>query len=121
MTETKQSNESLYKTRHLDIHYRVMDLVHKNPEITQRELATELGISLGSMHYCLKALIHKGWVKAGNFKHSPKKAGYLYLLTSEGIKRKSKLAINFLRRKKEEYKKLKFEIDELSESLHEEC
>ena len=119
MAKVKKFNESLTKTRHIDIHYRVMDLVHKNSDITQRELANKLGISLGSMHYCLKALVHKGWIKAGNFKTNPKKSGYLYLLTPEGIRRKSKLAIDFLRRKKEEYQKLKCEIDELSESLHE--
>lgn len=95
-----------------------MDLVHKNPDITQRELANNLGISLGSMHYCIKALVHKGWVKMGNFKHNTNKSGYLYLLTSEGVTRKSKLAIDFLRRKKEEYRNLKYEIDELSKSLH---
>ena len=120
MTKAIQSNESFTKMRHLDIHYRVMDLVHKNPDITQRELANKLGISLGSMHYCLKALVHKGWVKAGNFKSNPNKSGYIYLLTPEGITRKSKLAIDFLRRKKEEYEKIKREIDELTESLHEE-
>ena len=117
MGKAKQFNESTPKIRQLDIHYRVMDLVHKTPDITQRVLANKLGISLGSMHYCLKALVHKGWIKAGNFKKSPNKSGYLYLLTSEGITRKSTLAIDFLRRKQEEYQKLKFEIDELSESL----
>ena len=120
MTKAKQSNGSLTKTRHLDIHYRVMDLVHKNSDITQRELANKLGISLGSMHYCLKALVLKGWIKVGNFKYNPNKSGYLYLLTPEGITRKSKLAIDFLRRKKEEFQKLKCEIDELSGSLNEE-
>ena len=120
MTKTTHTNKSLTKTRHLDIHYRVMSLIHKNPDVTQRELAYKLGISLGSMHYCLKALVHKGWIKAVNFKHNRNKSGYLYLLTPEGIVRKSKLAIDFLRRKKVEYRKLKYEIDELSESLHEE-
>jgi MarR family transcriptional regulator, temperature-dependent positive regulator of motility len=115
--KTKQVKESLSKTRHLDIHYKLMDLVHKNSDITQRELSNKLGISLGSIHYCLKALVHKGWIKAGNFKHNPKKSGYLYLLTPEGITRKSKLAIEFLKRKKEEFQKIKCEIDELSESL----
>lgn len=97
-----------------------MDLVHKNSDITQRELANKLGISLGSMHYCLKALALKGWIKVGNFKKNPNKSGYLYLLTPEGLTRKSMLAADFLRRKKEEFHKLKYEIEELSESLHEE-
>jgi EPS-associated MarR family transcriptional regulator len=113
----KQTN-NLPKTQHPDTHYKIMDLIEKNPDITQRQLASKLGISLGSMHYCLKALAHKGWVKAGNFKHNPNKSSYLYLLTSEGISQKSKLAIDFLKRKKQEYQKLKSEIDELSEVLH---
>jgi len=109
------------KTQHPDIHFRVMDLIHKRPDISQRELAKQAGISLGSMHYCLKALAQKGWVKAGNFKNNPDKSVYLYLLTPEGISQKSKLAMDFLRRKKQEYDALKREIDSLSEELHDEA
>ena len=116
---TKQKN-ILPKTQHPDTHYKVMDLIQKNPDITQRQLASKLGISLGSMHYCIKALAHKGWVKAGNFKHNPNKSAYLYLLTSEGINQKSKLAIDFLKRKKQEYQRLKSEIDDLLDALDEE-
>ena len=106
------------KTQHPDTHYKVMNLIHKQPNISQRELAKSAGISLGSMHYCLKALAQKGWVKAGNFKNNPDKSVYLYLLTPEGIAQKSKLAIDFLRRKKQEYDELKREIEQLSEELH---
>ena len=106
------------KTQHPDTHYRVMDLIHKQPDISQRELAKETGISLGSMHYCLKALAQKGWVKAGNFKNNPDKSVYLYLLTPEGVSQKSKLAIDFLRRKKQEYDELKREIKQLTDELH---
>jgi EPS-associated MarR family transcriptional regulator len=95
-----------------------MNLIHKNPDISQRELAKEAGISLGSMHYCLKALALKGWLKAGNFKNNPDKSVYLYLLTPEGVIQKSRLAIDFLRRKKQEYDELKKEIDQLSEELY---
>ena len=109
------------KTQHPDTHFKVMDLIHKNPDITQRELAKQAGISLGSMHFCLKALALKGWVKAGNFKNNPDKSMYLYLLTSEGVMQKSKLAINFLKRKRQEYKKLKHVIDSLSEELRDEA
>ena len=108
------------KTQHPDTHFRVMDLIHKHPNISQRELAKQAGISLGSMHYCLKALAQKGWLKAGNFKKNPDKSVYLYLLTSEGISQKSKLAIDFLKRKKQEYHQLKLEIDSLSKELHDE-
>jgi len=106
------------KTQHPDTHYKVMNLIHKNPDISQRELAKEAGISLGSMHYCLKALALKGWIKAGNFKNNPDKSVYLYLLTPEGVTQKSRLAIDFLRRKKQEFDELKKEIDQLSEELN---
>lgn len=109
------------KTQHPDTHFKVMDLIHKHPEISQRELAKQAGISLGSMHYCLKALALKGWLKAGNFKKNPDKSVYLYLLTPEGIVQKSKLAIDFLKRKRQEYSHLKHEIDTLSEELHDEA
>ena len=109
------------KTQHPDTHYRVMDLIHKHSSISQRELAKQAGISLGSVHYCLKALALKGWLKAGNFKRNPDKSVYLYLLTPEGIKQKSKLDVDFLKRKRQEYKKLKHEIDSLSEELHDEA
>ena len=98
-----------------------MDLIHKQPDISQRELAKQAGISLGSMHYCLKALAERGWVKAGNFKNNPDKSVYLYLLTPEGITQKSKLAIDFLRRKKLEYDQLKRDIDSLTKELHDEA
>ena len=109
------------KTQHPDTHFRVMDLIHKQPDISQRKLAKRAGISLGSMHYCLKALVQKGWLKVGNFKNNPDKSLYLYLLTPEGITQKSKLAIEFLKRKKQEYNQLKHEIDNLSEELHDEA
>ena len=115
----KQIN-NLPKTQHPDTQYRVMDLIQKKPDITQRQLASELGISLGSMHYCLKALAHKGWVKAGKFKHNPNKSSYLYLLTPNGVLQKSKLAIEFLRRKRIEYNLIQQEIEELTKEIHEE-
>ena len=106
------------KTQHPDTHFKVMDLIHKQPDISQRQLAKSAGISLGSMHFCLKALVQKGWVKAGNFKNNPDKSVYLYSLTPEGISQKSKLAIDFLKRKKQEYDKIKQEIEQLTEELH---
>ena len=106
------------KTKNPHTHFKVMDMIHKHPDISQRQLAKEMDISLGSMHYCLKALIQKGWVKTSNFKKTPDKSVYLYLLTPEGITQKSKLAIDFLLRKKQEYDDLKREIEELTEELH---
>jgi EPS-associated MarR family transcriptional regulator len=100
-----------------DTHYRVLDLIQKNPSITQRTLAQKTGISLGSMNYCMKALITKGWVKAGNFANNPDKSVYLYLLTPKGVMQKSKLALDFLKRKKQEYDDLKLEIERISREV----
>ena len=94
-----------------------MNLIHKNPDITQRKLAKMTGVSLGSIHYCVKALVKKGWLKAGNFRSNPNKSGYLYLLTPEGVSQKSKLAFDFLQRKKAEYDALKLEIKNLSKEI----
>ena len=115
----KKHTENQTKNQNSDTHFRVMNLIHKNPDITQRELSKKVGISLGSSHYCVKSLIKKGWVKAGNFKKNPDKSVYLYLLTSEGVLQKSKLALDFLQRKKVEYDALKLEIDNLSEEINE--
>lgn len=117
MLKVKKFMNNKSKVKHPDIHYKVMDLIHKNPDITQRELAQKTSISLGSIHYCLKALASKGWVKVGNFKKNPDKSIYLYLLTQEGILQKSKLALDFLFRKQEEYKQLKREIEKLSDEI----
>ncbi len=96
-----------------EIDYRVLKLVEARPDISQRELAAELGVSLGKANYCLKALIEKGWVKANNFKNSHNKLSYAYLLTPRGIKEKAKVTRRFLDRKKDEYERLKREIAQL--------
>lgn len=114
----KKDFKNKTKNQLSDTHFRVMNIIHKNPDITQRELAKKAGISLGSSHYCIKALVEKGWVKAGNFKRNPNKSAYLYLLTPEGISQKSKLAFDFLQRKKAEYDALKLEIENLTEEIH---
>ena len=91
--------------------YRVLRLIAANPELTQREIASELGVSLGKANYCLNALIEKGWVKARNFRNNQNKLGYAYLLTPKGIQTKSVVAVDFLRRKMDEYEELKREIE----------
>ena len=90
-----------------------MRLLEMNPEMTQRELALALGVSLGAANYCLKALVEKGWLKLGNFHNNRNKLGYLYLLTPVGVVAKTQLAARFLRRKLVEYETLKAEIEEL--------
>ena len=84
--------------------------IQKKPESSQRELANELGFSLGKLNYCLKALKNKGLIKINNFKKNPNKINYFYVLTPRGISEKTKLTINFMRRKMEEYEELKKEL-----------
>lgn len=94
-----------------DVHFRVLHLLEEEPNLTQRELAQRLGISLGGVNYCLKALIDIGHIKVGNFKKNPDKSVYLYLLTPQGISEKTQLTAGFLKRKMAEYHALKKEID----------
>lgn len=90
-----------------------MRLLEANAEMSQRELAHELGISLGKVNYCLKALIEKGWVKATNFTNSQNKTAYMYLLTPYGIEQKAVLTVKFLRIKMREYEALRAEIEQM--------
>ena len=96
-----------------EIHLKVLRELEENPDITQRELARELGVSLGKANYCLKALIDKGFIKARNFKNSDNKRAYLYVLTPRGIEEKSRISVSFLRRKMDEFESLRREIEEL--------
>jgi EPS-associated MarR family transcriptional regulator len=93
--------------------YRILKLLEADPQASQRELAGRLGISLGRVNYCLKALIEKGLVKSNNFRNNSNKRAYLYLLTPSGIEEKARVTARFLRRKLEEYDALKRELDEL--------
>jgi EPS-associated MarR family transcriptional regulator len=94
-----------------DVHFRVLRLLEEEPELTQRELAQKLGISLGGVNYCLKALVDIGHIKVGNFSKNRNKSSYLYILTPQGIKEKTRLTASFLKRKMAEYHTLKEEID----------
>jgi EPS-associated MarR family transcriptional regulator len=100
-----------------EIHFRVLRVLQHNPQITQRELAEQLGVSLGKINYCLQALIDKGLVKVTNFKNSKRKRAYLYLLTPKGIEAKTKISIKFLRRKMREFESLKEEISHLESEI----
>ena len=91
-------------------HFDVLRKIQKKPNSTQRELAIELGFSLGKLNYCLKALKKKGLVKIENFKKNPNKINYFYVLTPKGISEKTKLTINFMKRKMKEYDELKSEL-----------
>jgi EPS-associated MarR family transcriptional regulator len=96
-----------------DTHFRIMRILQENPDLTQRELAEMLGMSVGGLNYCLNALIDKGLVKMQNFSQSKNKFGYVYLLTPRGISEKITLTNKFLERKQAEYEALKAEIESL--------
>lgn len=96
-----------------DIRLDLLRRLESNPEYTQRELSTEMGVSLGKVNYCMKKLTEKGWIKLTNFSHSSNKLGYMYLLTPHGIEQKAMLTILFLKIKIEEFELLKDEISEL--------
>ncbi len=98
---------------HDEVRYHLLRLLEANPEMSQRAVARELGISLGRVNYCLQALVRKGFVKASNFKNSNNKAAYMYLLTPRGIEQKAKLAIEFLTIKVREYERLRAEIEQI--------
>jgi EPS-associated MarR family transcriptional regulator len=100
-----------------DTTYRVLRMLRDNPDLTQREIAHNLGLSASGLNYCLRALIDKGWVKMQNFAHSKNKFGYIYVLTPSGIAQKAALTGRFLQRKLTEYEALKSEIAGLKAEL----
>ena len=92
-------------------HFNVLREIQKNPESSQRELARGLGFSLGKLNYCLKGLKQKGLIKINNFRRNPNKLNYIYVLTPKGVAMRTKLTVNFMRRKMKEYDELKNEIE----------
>jgi EPS-associated MarR family transcriptional regulator len=93
--------------------YKILKLVEAKPDVSQRELARDLGISLGKANFCLKALIEKGLLKATNFRNSKNKLAYMYLLTPNGIEEKSAITLRFLKSKIQEYELLQKEIEQI--------
>ena len=103
--------------KNLDTEYELLKILEQNPYITQRDVSSELGVSLGKTHYVMRALIDKGLIKLENFQRSNSKQGYAYFLTPAGIKEKSRLTWEFLRIKQNEYDRLKQEIENLKEEV----
>lgn len=97
--------------------YKVLKLLAGNPHLSQRDLARQLGISLGKVNYCLQALIEKGMIKASNFKNSQNKQAYAYLLTPKGLEDKTRVAVRFLNCKLAEYESLQSEIEHLRQEV----
>ena len=97
--------------KNIQDHFEILRKIQKKPNSSQRELAGELGFSLGKLNYCLKALQLKGFVKIKNFRKNPNKLNYLYVLTPTGVAEKSKLTLDFMKRKMKEYDELKKEVE----------
>ena len=93
-------------------HLNLLRKIKNKPKSSQRQLAEELGFSLGKLNYCLNALKDKGLIKIHNFRKNPNKFNYIYVLTPRGIAEKTKLSINFMKMKMKEYDELKKEIEE---------
>ncbi len=107
-----------FQDLNLETRFRLLRALESNPEISQRALAEELGVSLGKTNYCLKALMDKGWVKAGNFGRSKKKHRYLYQLTPAGLAEKARITGRFLKRKLAQHEALTREIEQLRREIH---
>ena len=91
--------------------FKILKTINKKPNITQRELSSELGLSLGKINFCLQSLKIKGLIKMKNFNQSTKKLNYIYLLTPKGIAEKTRLTISFMHRRMQEYEELKKELE----------
>ena len=100
-----------------EIEYRALKLLEANPELSQRQLSSRLGVSLGKAHYVLKSLIDVGWVKLNNFRGSNNKLGYAYVLTPDGIAEKAAITVRFLARKQREHIELQAEIEALRNEM----
>lgn len=102
-----------------EIRYRLLKYLADHPEASQRELARELGVSVGKVNYCLRALIEKGLVKVRNFRNNENKSAYVYLLTTRGVEEKMNVTFDFLKWKLEEYDLLSKEIERLTNEVRE--
>jgi EPS-associated MarR family transcriptional regulator len=98
-------------------HYTLLKTLEENPDLSQRDLAKKLGISLGKVNYCLNALVEKGFLKIGNFRKSDNKLAYAYLLTPQGIESRARMTVDFLKYKVQEYERLAREIEELKQEV----
>jgi EPS-associated MarR family transcriptional regulator len=100
-----------------ETHYRLLKLIEANPEMSQRALADAMGVSLGKINYCLRAVIARGWIKAKNFTRSQNKRAYAYYLTPKGATEKAKVTARFLKLKVDEYQELQMQIEQLKQEV----
>ena len=103
--------QNLNMEKNTQDHFEILRKISKKPEVSQRELAEELGFSLGKLNYCITALKLKGLIKIKNFKNNPNKMNYFYVLTPKGISKKASLTLNFMKKKMMEYEELKKELN----------
>lgn len=96
-----------------EVRYKLLKLLEPNPQLSQRQVARALGISLGKVNYCLKALVDRGWIKMANFGNSRNKSAYAYFLTPRGFEEKARVTARFLQIKMREYEALKDEIEQI--------
>ena len=104
------------RINHSEVELEILRKIEENPNLTQRQIAEHLELSLGKINYLIKALLAKGLLKMNNFRGSGNKLGYLYLLTPQGVDTKRKLTMLFLQRKSEEFDKLKKEMEQINNS-----
>jgi len=102
-----------------EIHYRLLKILSKNSNFTQREMAKKMGISLGKVNYCLSELAKKGFIKINRFKYSRNKIRYIYILTPRGLEEKAGLTISFLKRKILDYEEISSQIKDLAREVEE--
>jgi len=91
-------------------HFNILRKIHKNANLSQRDLSSQLGYSLGKVNYCLESLKQKGLIKINNFRKNPNKSNYLYILTPRGISEKTKITLRFMQERIKEYDELKNEL-----------
>jgi len=103
-----------------EIRYSLLRMLSSDPDLTQREMARSMGISLGKVNYCLSELVKKGFVKVNRFKGSRNKAGYFYILTPHGIEEKARLTMSFLKKKTAEYEQIRLQIRDLAREIEKE-
>jgi EPS-associated MarR family transcriptional regulator len=113
----EELNQTTYFMTNQELEYRALKILEQQPDLTQRQLAQALGVSLGKTNYLLKSLIDVGWVKLDNFQKSDNKWGYVYLLTPMGVTEKAAITVRFLKRKKQEYDNLQKEIAQLQREV----
>ena len=100
-----------------EVHFRILRFLERKPEASQREIAAELGVSLGAVNYCVRALLKKGHLKLASFGASKNKLGYVYVLTPEGFAHRASLGLRFIERKLAEYEFIKAELKQLREEF----